>query len=213
MAKYINLAIFILIGISTNSFAHPHAFIEMQNKPLIKGNKLIGFSMLWTLDEMSSSPILYDMKQARKDPQVLQQLADEAMSNIVNEHYFSFLFDKKGHPIKYSSKPQNYGMKATENVVSYYFDFMLSQPQLLVNEEFTLSTYDPTYYVAMYYEQNQKEVRFDFSGLPKNCRGEIIEPNIDEKIRLYANSLDQSQRGDDDSLGEIFAQKVKLICQ
>ncbi|NBI40614.1 zinc transporter binding subunit ZevA [[Haemophilus] felis] len=213
MCKYIKLIIFVLISVSNNLFAHPHAFIEMKAKPLVEENKLVGFSMLWTLDEMSSAPILYDMQQAKRNPQRLQQLAGEAMGNIVSEHYFSSLFDRDGKPVKYSAKPKNYGMKAEGNSVSYYFDFMLFKPRELSYQEFTLSTYDPTYYVAMYYDQEQKnKTSVDFSSLPKNCRGEILEPNVDEKIRLYASKLDQSQRNEDDSLGVIFAQKVKLIC-
>lgn len=75
------------------SVAHPHAFIDMQNKVLVQEGQLIGFSMQWTLDEPSSASIIYDLNQSR-EPAQKQKLVDEAMKNIVNEHYFSYLFDK-----------------------------------------------------------------------------------------------------------------------
>ncbi|WP_256892585.1 zinc transporter binding subunit ZevA [Rodentibacter caecimuris] len=191
-------------------FAHPHAFIEMQSKPLIEQNQLIGFSMKWTLDEPSSSAILYDMKQVRSEVEQ-QKLIDDVMNNVVNEHYFSYFFDKNNNKIKYKKQMQNYGVNKEGAKVQYYFDFLLAQPQQLKNNEFTLMTYDRTYYVSMYYPEEKSAV--DFSALPENCKGEIIEPNVDEKIRFYAASLDKTQKDEDDSLGMLFAQKIKIQCE
>lgn len=211
--KYI-LVLLMLFCIPYQLFAHPHAFIEMHNKPIVEEGKLLGFSMRWTLDEMSSAAILYDMRQNRGNPTFLQKLTDEAMANIVNEHYFSYLFDQKGNKIKYQSQPKNYGMQTGEGKVSYYFDFMLAKPYLLKNTELSLSTYDPTYYVAMYYDlEDKQKSAVDFLALPTHCEGKIIEPQIDEPLRRYASRLDQTQRDEDRTLGVIFAQKVKLLCQ
>lgn len=197
---------------STQLFAHPHAFIEMRTKVLAEDQKLIGFSMEWILDEASSAAVLYDIRQTKGDKKALQALIDDVMGNIVSEHYFSYLFDKQNNKIKYSAFPRNTGMKSSGSQVLYHFDFLLSKPRELKDNEFTLMTYDPTYYVSMYYDQEVKSA-VDFSQISSYCRGEVIEPKVDEKIRLYANSLDQSQRDEDDSLGVIFAQKVKLICK
>ena len=41
----------------------------------------------------------------------------------------------------------------------------------------------------------------------------LLEPNVDEKIQSYASSLDKSQKNEDDSLGVLFAQKVKIKCE
>ncbi|AKD39200.1 hypothetical protein I926_09450 [Pasteurella multocida subsp. multocida OH4807] len=193
--------------------AHPHAFIEMKTKILVKEQQLTGFSVEWILDEASSATMLYDIKQARGDKKALQKLIDEVMGNIVHEHYFSYLFDKDGNKVKYSAKPQHYGMKSSHNQVMYYFDFLLSKPRQLTDNTFTLLTYDPTYYVSMYYDQEKLKSAVDFSHLPAQCHGNVIEPEVDSKVRQYANSLDQTQRNEDDSLGVLFAQKVVLICE
>lgn len=103
-------------------------------------------------------------------------------------------------------------MRVKGNEVEYYFDFLLAQPQALQNNEFTLMTYDSTYYVAMRYAEIGKRA-VDFSALPANCKGEVLEPNVDEKIKSYASSLDKSQKNEDDSLGVLFAQKVKIKCE
>ena len=192
----------LLLGLSLISpfsvLAHPHAFIDMQTKPLVKDNQLIGFSTQWLLDE--------------GDKAAKQKLIDEVMANVVNEHYFSYVFDKENHKIKYKKQPENYGARVKGNEVEYYFDFLLAQPQVLQNNEFTLMTYDSTYYVAMRYAEIGKRA-VDFSELPKNCKGEVLEPNVDEKIKSYASSLDKLQKNEDDSLGVLFAQKVKIKCE
>ncbi|GJH43519.1 zinc transporter binding subunit ZevA [Pasteurella canis] len=208
----ISVFLFFISLFSFNLHAHPHAFIEMKTKILVKEGLLTGFSMEWVLDEASSATMLYDIRQTRGNKKALQKLIDEVMGNIVHEHYFSYLFDKQGNKVKYSAKPQNYGMKANNNQVMYYFDFLLSKPQKLVNNQFTLLTYDPTYYVSMYYDQT-KQSAVDFSQISTHCRGEVVEPQVDAKIKQYANSLDQTQRDEDDSLGVLFAQKVMLICE
>ena len=195
-----------------SALAHPHAFIDMQTKPLVIDNQLIGFSAQWLLDEASSSAVLYDMMQTKGDKAAKQKLIDEVMANVVNEHYFSYVFDKENHKIKYKKQPENYGARVKGNEVEYYFDFLLAQPQALQNNEFTLMTYDSTYYVAMRYAEIGKRA-VNFSELPKNCKGEVLEPNVDEKIKSYALSLDKSQKNEDDSLGVLFAQKVKIKCE
>ena len=209
MKKYLfYLALFTALNIQ----AHPHAFIDMQTKPLVKDNQLVGFSTQWLLDEASSSAVLYDVMQTKGDKAAKQKLIDEVMVNIVNEHYFSYVFDKENHKIKYKKQPENYGMNIKGNNVEYYLDFLLAQPQELKGNEFTLMTYDSTYYVAMRYVETGKRA-VDFSSLPGNCKGEVLEPNVDEKIQSYASSLDKSQKNEDDSLGVLFAQKVKIKCE
>ena len=120
------------------SIAHPHAFVEMKNKILVEDNQLIGFSMRWVLDEASSAEMLYDLALAGDDESMKQALAKEVMQNVVNEHYFSYLYDQYQNKIKYSAKPRHYGLKAEGTRIVYYFDFLLSEPQLLKNNQFTL---------------------------------------------------------------------------
>lgn len=73
-------------------------------------------------------------------------------------------------------------MKENGMQVLYYFDFLLAKPQPLKDNRVELLTYDKTYYVSMMYDQTNGET-VDFSALPQNCQGTVIEPNYDEKFR------------------------------
>ncbi len=161
----------LLLGLffSYGVLAHPHAFIDMQTTPIIENNQLAGLSMKWTLDEASSSAVIYDMKQAKtKNEQ--QKLIDDVMGNVVSEHYFSYLYDNQHNKIKYSPHPKNYGVKIQGLQLQYYFDVPLAHSQNLEKNTFSLQTYDPTYYVAMTYTSKSA---VDFSTLPKNCQGKL----------------------------------------
>lgn len=203
-----SLIILSFLAVST-AWAHPHAFIDMQTAPVIQNNQLIGFSMKWTLDEPSSAAVLYDMKQAQNQ-EAQQKLLDEVIQNIVNEHYFSYLYDSQNNKIKYRAQPQHYGVNKQGLQVQYYFEMPLARPQSLEKNTFTLQTYDPTYYVAMHYEAPSA---VDFSALPAQCQGKLIEPNVNEQLQSYASSLDKSQKDEDDSLGVNFSQKLVIQCE
>ena len=89
----------LLLGLSLISpfsvLAHPHAFIDMQTKPLVKDNQLIGFSTqcYWMKPVLQLSCM--DVKQAKGDKVAQQKLVDEVMANVVNEHYFSYVFEQR----------------------------------------------------------------------------------------------------------------------
>ncbi|TCP95345.1 ABC-type uncharacterized transport system substrate-binding protein [Cricetibacter osteomyelitidis] len=216
MKKSLQFIGILLLFIVSKATAHPHAFIEMKAAPLVKNEQLVGFSMQWTLDEVSSSEILYDFMLVEDDQKAKQKMFDEMIKNVVNEHYFSYFYDDKGRKIKYTSTPQNYGLRAVRQQIQYYFDFMLTNPQPLTKAKYILSTYDPTYYVSMYYnlppDHKKTQSAVDFTALPSQCKGEVRMPNVDKKTQDYAASLDQTQRDDDPTLGAIFAQEVIILC-
>ncbi|MCK3658935.1 ABC transporter [Pasteurellaceae bacterium Pebbles2] len=199
-----------LLAFCQSVWAHPHAFIGMKTTPLVENEQLKGFAVQWLLDEASSAEMLYDLKVAENDAKTKQAMLDEMVKNTVAEHYFSYLYDKKGNKVKYSSKPANFGMKAVGNQILYYFEFFLAKPQPLADNQLTLMIYDPTYYVSMYYD-DQSAV--DFRQLPAACQGLLQDQQVDDKTRQYAASLDRSQREADFSLGAQFAQKVVLQCK
>lgn len=134
------------------------------------------------------------------------------MQNVVAEHYFSYLYDKTGQPIKYQAQPQNYGIKAVGRQIMYYFDFRLARPQALDQNQFRLATYDASYYVLMYYDKEAIAESLDFSALPARCQGEVVEPKVDQRLQAYAQSLDKTAVSEELTLGANFAQQVVILC-
>ena len=195
---------------ASQALAHPHAFIDLKTKVLVENNQFVGFSTQWTLDEPSSSELLYELQFS--DEQGKRDLTEQMFKNVVAEHYFSYLYDKQNNKIKFKKQPENYGLKAVGSRLQYHFDVRLAKPVALSNNVFTLMIYDKTYYVAMFYQLADKTA-VDFSALPSQCHGKLLEPHVDDKIQQYALSLDKTQRDEDDTLGQMFAQKIQIECQ
>ncbi|WP_273391728.1 zinc transporter binding subunit ZevA [Actinobacillus porcinus] len=203
--------LFILLSFCTvQVIAHPHAFIDLKTKLLVENEQLVGFSTQWTLDEASSAELLYELKFSTEENK--HKLTEEMFKNIIAEHYFSYLYDKPDNKIKFKNVPVNYGLKASGTHLQYYFDVLLAKPVELKKNELTLATYDKTYFVAMLYPLKDKSA-VDFSQLPEHCRGELVEPRVDAQLQQYAFSLEQNQRDEDDTLGQQFAQQLKIVCR
>ena len=92
------------------------------------------------------------------------------------------------------------------------FTLPLAKPQPLAGQTFTFSTYDPTYYVDMYYD---KDADFALPAAMKtSCTANVMTPKPNEKMLSYAQSLDKADAPPEDmELGNYFAQKVTLQCQ
>ena len=92
------------------------------------------------------------------------------------------------------------------------FTLPLATPQPVAGQTFTFSTFDPTYYVDMFYDKDS-----DFSlpaGLRAACKATVMTPKPNDKMLSYAQSLDKADAPPEDmALGSYFAQKVTLTCQ
>ncbi len=56
--------------LSFSAAAHPHSFISLQSEPVVKDGLLSGFKMRWTMDEITSSDLLYDAGNAKPGSEV-----------------------------------------------------------------------------------------------------------------------------------------------
>ncbi|TNG96553.1 DUF1007 family protein [Pasteurellaceae bacterium USgator11] len=209
--RQVRSLILLCIGLFSfhSGWAHPHAFIDMQTQFLIKDQQLIGLRMAWLFDEAASSELIYDIQISQNPAETKRQISDSIMQNIVNQHYFSYFYDQRQQPLKYTSKPDQYQLNVIGNHILFSFNFYLSQAQPIHNFHGTLSSYDPSYYVAMTYPQAPARTIADYP----QCQVTLQTPNVDQKIKDYAASLDKSQKDDDMTLGALFAQQVVLSCQ
>lgn len=210
--RYTVLLFIMLCGtlFNTTANAHPHAFIGMNNHLLVKNGQLIGFKMQWIFDDASSATMIYDIKRSDDPEKMAETLSHQVMQNIINQHYFSELYDSRQLPIKFTSKPDNYALKIAGKQIIFEFRFYLAHPINLRKQSITMLTFDPSYYVAMSYPNGQKNLYFT----PINqCTINLEKANVNQKMKDYANSLDQSDTPDEDlSLGKMFAQQLKIEC-
>lgn len=193
---------------SLNVLAHPHAFVDLKTQALTENQTLKGFRMSWTLDEIASSTLIYEMQSSPDPDKTKQDLTQEMIDTAKKDHYFSYLYNQKSNLIPFTEAPSDYGFVVENNRIIFSMNVYLSEPQKLSTVPITLMSYEPTYYMAMEYNY-QSDVSID----DKKCEIKVVQPKVDDTLKLYASSLDKDQTPEDQSLGRAFAQKVEMKCK
>ncbi len=196
-----------LMFLANIAFAHPHAFVDLQTKALVENKTVTGFQMHWTLDEIASSTLIYEIQASADKEAAKKKILDEMIETAKTDHYFSYFYNQKNELIKFTDKPTDYDFGVKENRIVFTTKIYLEQPQQLGKVASTLMTYEPTYYMGMYYNSEK-----DLSISQMNCKIRLVQPKVDQSLQLYANSLDKNQAPEDNSLGRSFAQKVEMLC-
>ncbi len=191
--------------------AHPHSFIGLTTTMVVQGDTLTGLKMRWVMDEITSADLLYDAGRAKAGDEVWKKLAVEVMANVLAQHYFTELWhnDKR---VKFSATPQDYQLSREEHNAVLTFVLPLAKPQPLAGQSYRFSTFDPTYYVDMFYE-NDADVALP-KALQSRCRVAVKTPKPGDEVLAFAQSLDKADAPPEDmNLGKQFAQEVTLSCQ
>lgn len=167
----VSVAFFMFLSLS--AAAHPHSFISLQTEAVAENGQLTGFKMRWTMDEITSADLLYDAGNAKPGSEIWKKLAAEVMANVLGQHYFSELWHN-GERVKFDNRPDGYGLERSGHQAVLSFTLPLAKPQPMAGQTFTFSTYDPTYYVDMYYDQDA-----DFTlptAMKTSCTAKVMTP-------------------------------------
>ncbi|EER47533.1 hypothetical protein AM305_07628 [Actinobacillus minor NM305] len=204
--KYIFFSLLSLFSVSL--WAHPHSFVDLKTKALVNDKTLTGFQMDWTLDEIASSTLIYELQASDRPDKTKSTILNEMIETAKEEHYFSYLYNQKNDLIKFTDKPEDYAFEIKNNRIIFTVKFYLEKPQQLGELPTVLMTYEPTYYMGMEYN-SEKELAITDS----NCQIRLIQPKVDNSLKQYASGLDKDQTPEDGSLGRHFAQKVSMTCK
>jgi ABC-type uncharacterized transport system substrate-binding protein len=201
----------VALFLSPFAWSHPHSFISLQTTPVVDQQKLTGLKMIWTMDEITSADLLYDAGNALPDSPVWKKLAAEVMANVLAQHYFTE-FHHQGKAVKFTNLPPSYQLSRNGAKAVLTFILPLAQPQTLAGQTYTFSTFDPTYYVDMTWQDDQALSLPE--ALKGSCKLTLYTPQPDASLKDFALSLDKADAPPEDmDLGRQFAQTVTLACQ
>ncbi|EBX0656251.1 DUF1007 domain-containing protein, partial [Salmonella enterica subsp. enterica serovar Kedougou] len=165
----------------------------------------------WTMDALTSADLLYDAGNAAPGSEIWKKLAAEVMANVLGQHYFTEVW-RNGAKVKFKNRPTEYGMTRDAHQAVLTFTLPLAEPQPLSGQTYTFSTFDPSYYVDMHYDQDSDITMPE--PLREKCRIQVYTPAPGEETLRFAQSLDKEDAPPEDmDLGKQFAQTVTLQCQ
>ena len=196
---------------SSVAWSHPHSFIDMQATLMHKDDRLTGLKMHWVMDEITSADLLYDAGDAKPGSETWKKLAAEVMANVLGQHYFSEFWHQEKR-VKFGNLPPFYQLSREGHRAVLEFVLPLGEPQPLTGQRYVFSTFDPTYFVDMYYD-SEKSLHIP-ADLAERCAFTLTTPKPDASLQAYALSLDKADTPSEDlALGQQFAQTVTLVCQ
>lgn len=103
-------------------------------------------------------------------------------------------------------------MTRDEHQAVLTFILPLAEPQPLSGQRYTFSTFDPSYYVDMSYEEDRDATLSP--TMRKRCEIAVHTPTPSEESLSFAQSLDKEDAPPEDmELGKQFAQTVTVTCQ
>lgn len=201
----------LLLALSPAVVAHPHSFIDMKTALVAQGDTFTGLKMTWTMDEITSADLLYDAGDARPGSVVWKKLAAGVMANVLGQHYFSEVWHNKQR-VKFLNLPTEYNLSRNGHKAVLEFILPLAEPPTLTGQHFEILTFDPTYFVDMFYD-NPGALTLP-PALQGRCRFTLMTPKPNDSLKQYALSLDKADApAEEMDLGRQFAQTVGLTCQ
>ena len=154
--------------------AHPHVFVTAKEQVLFgPDGKITGVRSAWTFDDMYSS----FLTQGIGAPGAVltdDQLAPLARTNVESLAEFGYFTVAKvsGHQLDFG-EPIDYSLHEDQDkIVTLNYTLPLKVPAS-VGRAFSLSVYDPTYFVAFDFDDKQPVT---LAAAPPGCSASVIKP-------------------------------------
>jgi len=201
------LALLMLFG--ARAHAHPHAWIDVRSTVVLDdAGRVAAIEQEWQFDELYSAALIDGVREGRPfQPEMLSDYTREVIDNLQPYGYFMKL--RADGKLQNFDRPTHYqgSLRGERFVLS--FTAPLAQALDPAAQSVEFSVYDPTYFIQMMHvDADPPGVR---GAGASSCRAEVHAPDPSPAAMARAFAMD-FQAEPDDSLGELFAQKVTLQC-
>ncbi len=200
----------LLLSLPALSFAHPHAWIELQVTVLANANgEATGLAQEWLFDPYYSIIVLEDMGadvEGSNADEWLNGIAQQMLANLADFSYFTEV--THGDESIKSLTPGDYQLRAEGDQLRLRFELLWPTPLALSTTPLRYAIADPTYYIEMLHHGGTQSIQVDPA---LNCKVKIRAPNPSPRMIARAAALDVDQMGDP-TLGRHFAERVVIQC-
>ena len=216
MKKSLFLSCLLGLMATTPAMSHPHVWVTMQSSVVTDTAGLVtGVSVAWSFDEAYAQMALEGMDtngDGQYSTEELQALTTENISSLRDYDYFIHIkLDGKLQPV-----PDVKDAKQTyvDNQLTLFFTVPLAKPIDPRSEAFELKIFDPEFYIAFdYLEQDPVKLA---GKLPQGCNVAIKPiPSTQEieQTRTLLASKDKDWKPEtNEEFGSVFAQPVFVDC-
>jgi len=194
--------------------AHPHMFADARLDVTLTpdGKAIESLRHIWRFDDFSSSTMLVDLDtngDGSLDEKELKE-AGKIMKESMGEYKYFQLVTVDGKDV--DMDPPDEMVPSWENNLLYVMFTSRPKHPLPLAGKVDIGVYDPTFYVAIDFTEDDKLV---VHKLPANCKKQVIRPDPDQAIAQNQATLDQAflDPNANNDMSKIFATKLELDCK
>jgi ABC-type uncharacterized transport system substrate-binding protein len=215
--RYIVMAAMIACFAGSQAQAHPHVWIEMQSDVVFTDDGLIkGVDLEWTFDDGYTQMALDGLDldgDGLYSQDELAPLTKENIASLKDYEYFTVM-RANGEQQKIGAVT-DYGQIWSNNKLTLHFQVPLEKPIDPKKDEFVLKVYDPEFFIAIDYMQNDP---VDVVGkIPESCKL-VVKPvptdaELDQTRTMLATKGKDWKPEVSEDFGAMFAQAVSIACK
>lgn len=131
-------------------WAHPHVWVDMGIEVIVEGNRVQGFWVEWSFDEMMTAMVVTDIPpgpNGQFTPAAQQRVFRDYFRNLSNFNYFTYVWwDKVPLPV---TRVENFQPSVVNRRLFYRFFVPIGRSLPAAGVELTVSMYDETYWTDM----------------------------------------------------------------
>jgi len=176
--------VFCLFGYLPSLNAHPHVWIEVRNAITFdEAQRIVSIEVYWRFDEFYSAFAIQGLDtndDGKYSPDELTVLLNDNLTEMAKTNYYTqTLVDGKPQSYTEAASPQ---VSFEDGLLSMSFSLVLTTPVQAVGAKINVSTFDPSYYIALDLAQ---QLPASLIGEKSNkCQFSIKRPEQSEPVNL-----------------------------
>lgn len=204
------------LGSAAPAFAHPHVWIVMRSDVVFNDKgEVSGIAVEWTFDDGYAQMAL-DGLDTNGDgvysQSELEPLTKENLSSLKDYNYF--IVPRVNGDVVPMADPVDPGQIFSNGKLELHFTVPLATPVDPHKVEFHYKVYDPEFYIALdYAEQDPVGI---IGTLPADCRLKVEPVVSDQQLNQTREMLSTKGKDwkppEDEDFGGMFAQPALIIC-
>lgn len=198
------------------ALAHPHAWIDASTElHLNDRQELTAITVHWVFDPAYSN---FATEGLDKDgdgvysADELRPLAEQNLKALAEYSYFTEV-TVNGEQVGYG-EPKDFSSSYNDLQLAMTFTLPLAEPVYVKTNAISYAMFDPSYYVEILHK-TQDPIAIRVQG-KANCAPELMKPDLDSlpisMAEMSEPSFAEEPAEGDMSYGEMFAERVHLIC-
>lgn len=204
------------LGGAAPAFAHPHVWIAMRSDVVFNAKgEVSGIAVEWTFDD-GYAQVALDGLDTNGDgvysQSELEPLTQENLSSLKDYNYF--IVPRVNGQVVPMAEPIDPGQIFSNGKLELHFTVPLATPVDPHKAEFHYKVYDPEFYIALdYVEQDPVGI---IGTMPADCRLKVEPVVSDQQLNQTREMLSTKGKDwkppEDEDFGGMFAQPALITC-